>query len=275
MLGVLAIGWAVGSAGRGDSPAGSGSSASGAHRPGGEGASGKGRAAPLPANPQRITPLVPGPAKVVTEAVPVGRKIALTFDDGTCAGCVKRIVDVLERTGAHATLFPNGVYAASWEPQADRIKAMVASGQVTLGNHTFSHHPSTQIGAGAFGQDLQRNEDWIEKTFDITARPWFRPPYGDYNSGTVEKAGELGYTSVVMWSGTLADTSPHPKAYLLNAIRHWARPGRIILMHGNLPPTADNLPAILALVRRMGLTPVTIAELAKDGTREHSSSTGY
>ena len=72
------------------------------------------RAVEVPAvNPQRITPLVPGQAKVVTEAIPVGRKIALTFDDGICAACVKRIIDVLQQTGAHASLFPNGVYASS------------------------------------------------------------------------------------------------------------------------------------------------------------------
>jgi len=226
-------------------------------------------------NPQRITPPVPGTAKVVTEAVPVGRKIALTFDDGSCAACVKRIIDVLQQTGAHASLFPNGVYANSWEPQAARIKAMVASGQVTLGNHTFSHHASTQIGSEAFGQDLQRNEDWIERIFGITGRPWFRPPYGDYNSATVAKAGELGYTKVAMWSGTLADTALHPKPYLLNAIKYWARPGRIILMHGNLEPTAKYLPQILQKLNQMKLTPVTLAELARDGTRAHSASTGY
>jgi len=275
---VLAIGWAIGAAGGSSDQSGSGakaSVASGAAAAKPTAASSPPTTAPLAVNPQRIAPLVPGTAKVVTEAVPVGRKIALTFDDGTCVECVKRIIDVLEQTGTHATLFPNGVYADSWVPQTSRIKSMVASGQVTLGNHTFSHHASTQIGAEAFGQDLQRNEDWIQKTFGITARPWFRPPYGDYNSGTVEKAGELGYTNVVMWSGTLADTSPHPKAYLLNAIKYWARPGRIILMHGNLSPTANNLPAILALLKRMNLTPVTIAELAKDGTREHSATTGY
>jgi len=255
----------------GDDRSGPSGSAASVHAPA---ASKRAIAAPA-VNPQRITPLTAGQANVVTEAVPVGRKIALTFDDGTCAACVKRIVDVLQQTGTHASLFPNGVYASSWEPQAKRIKAMVASGQVTLGNHTFSHHASTQIGSEAFGQDLQRNEDWIEKTFGITGRPWFRPPYGDYNSGTVAKAGELGYTDVVMWSGTLADTALHPKAYLFNAIKYWARPGRIILMHGNLPPTAEYLPQILQKLNQMKLTPVTIAELAKDGTRAHSASTGY
>ena len=231
--------------------------------------------AQLAVNPQRITSLVPGTAKVITEATGSPRQVALTFDDGFCPDCVKKIVDTLEATGAHATFFPNGRYSSSWDPQAERIKKMVASGQLTLGNHTFSHGVSTQLGADAFGQDLQRNEDWIEKTFGLTGRPWFRPPYGDYNSGTLAKAGELGYTNVVMWSGTVADSSVRTPKYILNAIKYWAKPGRIILMHGNYPATAHVLPKILTMLKRMNLQPVTMAELAKCGTRSGSPSTGY
>jgi peptidoglycan/xylan/chitin deacetylase (PgdA/CDA1 family) len=214
-------------------------------------------------NPQKITPLVPGEAHVITESTASGREVALTFDDGFCSACVKRIVDVLEQTGAHATFFPNGRYASSWDPQASRIKAMVASGQLTLGNHTFSHGVSTSIGAAAFGEDLQRNEDWIEKTFGVTGRPWFRPPFGDYNQGTLSEAGNRGYTKVVMWSGTVADSNLRSDRYILNAINYWAKPGRIILMHGNYPPTAKVLPQILAMLKKKNLTPVTMAEMAK------------
>jgi peptidoglycan-N-acetylglucosamine deacetylase len=87
--------------------------------------------------------------------------VALTIDDGTCASCVDRILDVVEATGGKVTLFPNGMYRNSWEPQAKRIRDLVAKGQVTLGNHTYSHGVSTQIGPTAFAADLERNEDWI------------------------------------------------------------------------------------------------------------------
>ena len=212
--------------------------------------------------PQQINPMVPGEAKVVSEGPSsAGRKVALTIDDGTCAKCVDRILDVLEETGGKATVFPNGVYASSWQPQAGRIRKLVAARQLTLGNHTFSHQVSTQIGPEAFGADLQRNEDWIQKTFRLTGRPWFRPPYGDHDASIDAAAGQRGYRRVIMWSGTVADSDPRSEAYILNAIDYWAKPGAIILMHANYPTTAKVLPTIFRMLEKRRLEPVTLAEL--------------
>jgi peptidoglycan/xylan/chitin deacetylase (PgdA/CDA1 family) len=132
---------------------------------------------------------------------------------------------------------------------------------VTLGNHTYSHGVSTQIGPTAFGADLQRNEDWIQKTFKITGRPWFRPPYGDHNASIDAAAGQRGYRKVIMWSGTVADSQPRSEGYILDAIDHWARPGAIILMHANYPATARALPKIFRALEKRRLEPVTLAEL--------------
>ncbi len=203
----------------------------------------------------------PGPAHVFTHGPTSGRRVALTFDDGFCASCVARIVAVLLRTGAHATFFPNGRYAASWDPQAAKIRTLVERGQLIVGNHTFHHVDAPAVGAAAFSADLQENEQWLERTFGLTGRPFLRPPYGAYDSGTLSAAGADGYTHVIMWSGTVADSNLRTIPYILHAIRHWARPGAIILMHGNYRPTAQALPQILALLRRMRLRPVTIAEL--------------
>lgn len=214
------------------------------------------------ASAQRITPARPGAATVITEGPrSAGRTVALTIDDGTCPSCVARIVSVLEKTGGKATLFPNGVYARSWEPQAKRIRALVQKGQVTLGNHTYSHGVSTQIGATAFAADLQRNEEWIQTTFRLTGRPWFRPPYGDHNASIDAAAGAKGYRKVIMWSGTVADSQPRSEGYILDAIDYWARPGAIILMHANYPATAKALPRIFTMLKKKGLTPVTLEQM--------------
>lgn len=140
---------------------------------------------------------------------------------------------------------------------------MVARGQLVVGNHTYSHVDAPAVGATVFAADLARNEQWIERTFGITARPWFRPPYGAYDAGTLATAGAQGYTHVVLWSGTLADSSRRSIGYVLGAIRHWAKPGAIILCHGNYPATAEALPRILSILRERRLRPVTIAELLR------------
>jgi peptidoglycan/xylan/chitin deacetylase (PgdA/CDA1 family) len=167
----------------------------------------------------------------------------------------------LAATGAHATIFPNGVYAGSWEPQAATIRRLVAGGQLTVGNHTFLHHDALQESATAFGADLNRDEAWIQRTFGVTARPFFRPPYGAYNQSALDVAGQQGYTKVLIWSGTVADSSPRTVGYILGAIRHWAKPGAIILLHGNYPATSIALPQILETLRARGLRPVTLAEM--------------
>lgn len=239
---------------------------SGAPRAHGSGTGDTLRARPPAAPPPRLGPIPParpGPAHVLTRGDPRRRDVALTFDDGFCARCVAGIVAALQRTGAHATFFPNGRYAASWDPQAPAIRALVARRQLVVGNHTFNHVQATAVGPAAFGADLQRNELWIERTFHVTGRPFVRPPYGAYDQGTLAAAGALGYTTVVMWSGTVADSSPRTIPYLLNAIRYWARPGAIILMHGNYPATPRALPEILRILRSKRLRPVTIAELAR------------
>lgn len=208
-----------------------------------------------------IPPARPGTAVVSQSGPTERRQVALTFDDGYCGDCIAKLVRGLERSGAHATFFPNGSYDAEWRPHAKAIRRLVEQGQLTVGSHTFSHVNAPAVGAAAFGSDLDRNEQWIEQTFGLTGRPYLRPPYGAYDADTLAAAGERGYTSVVMWNGTVADSNLRSKAYILNAIRHWARPGAIILLHANYPLTAEALPEILAILRRKRLRTATIAEL--------------
>jgi peptidoglycan/xylan/chitin deacetylase (PgdA/CDA1 family) len=138
---------------------------------------------------------------------------------------------------------------------------MAAKRQLQIGNHTFLHHDAQLESPGAFQTDLVRDEDWIERTFGVTARPFFRPPYGAYNAGTLATAGQNGYTKVIIWSGTVADSSPRTVGYILGAIRPWAHPGAIILMHGNYPATSIALPQILDILHSRGLRPVTLKEM--------------
>jgi peptidoglycan/xylan/chitin deacetylase (PgdA/CDA1 family) len=202
----------------------------------------------------------PGKAKLIRHGA-ARPEIALTFDDGFCKACVARTIAFLARSGTHATIFPNGRYAASWAPQARTIRRLLAKGQLLVGNHTFLHHDPVAESAKAFRTDLLHDESWIERTFGVTARPFFRPPYGAHNASTIAIAGRSGFTKVITWSGTVADSSPRTVSYIVAAIRHWAAPGAIILMHANYPATSAALPQIVAILHQRGLRPVTLKEL--------------
>ncbi len=217
-----------------------------------------------PSAPDAIPPARPGVAHVFLHAARRGRlrrEVALTFDDGFCAACVARIVHTLARTKAHATIFPNGRYSRSWDPLAKLIRRLLERGQLTIGNHTFLHGDALLESPVAFRADLAADESWIERAFHVTARPFFRPPYGAYDPATVQIAGRLGYTKLIIWSGTVADSSPHSISYILSAVRYWAHPGAILLMHGNYPATSLALPRILAILHDRRLKPVTLAQL--------------
>ena len=212
---------------------------------------------PLP----RITPAVPGTAVVVSHGPP-RREIALTFDDGFCRSCVGGILSVLAKTGAHATICPNGRYGPTvWDHFRRQIRHLLRLGQLAICNHTFSHYDSRTLSESALTDELDRNEAWIEQEFGVSARPYFRPPYGSYDSATLAVAGQLGYTRVLLWSGTLADSTPRDIPYLLYAIRYWAKPGAIILAHGNYPATPHGLMKILRYLKQRHLRTVTIPEL--------------
>ena len=190
-------------------------------------------------------------------------EIALTFDDDFCGPCVHGLLTVLSQQGASATFCPNGRYGAAGWSAADRrlARRLVARGLIAFCNHTWSHYDLRRLSDARLADELARNERWIEATFHVRSAPYFRPPYGAYDGRVVRVAGQLGYRSVVLWSGTLADSSRRTVPYLVAAIRHWARPGAIILGHGDFPATPRALVRILAVLRARGLRTVTLPVL--------------
>lgn len=209
-----------------------------------------------------ITPAVPGLAEVVGRGPTSSNAVALTIDDGDCESCVGGIVSGIEKTGAHVTLCPNGVYGPrTWEKYAARIKMLITKSQVTICNHTWDHKNLVDLSPSAIREELTRNEQWIEDTFGVTARPYFRPPYGSHNATVDRVAATLGYTKILLWTGTLGDSITHPTDFLLNQMQLYAKPGTIILGHANHPPTAEAFSDLIGVVQRAGVRMVTVSEL--------------
>jgi peptidoglycan/xylan/chitin deacetylase (PgdA/CDA1 family) len=217
----------------------------------------RGVARPLPPIPAGH----PGPPTVVHSA-PGGPgstpRVALTIDDGLSAETVAGYVDFAERTGIPITFCPNGIYQSRWNPHAQQLKPLIEAGQVQIANHTYTHQSLVDSSNAEIRADLERNEEWIEKTFGITARPWMRPPFGYHSGRTDEVAGELGYTRILMWEGSFGDARLLTPEVLMDQARQWLTGGRIVLGHANHPTVTHLYDQLVALIQRRRLRPVTL-----------------
>jgi peptidoglycan/xylan/chitin deacetylase (PgdA/CDA1 family) len=186
------------------------------------------------------------------------RKIALTIDDGYCKACVDGYVEIARRTGVALTFSPNGVFGPLWKPHAATLRPLIAAGQVQIGNHTWSHPDLRRLSSAAVSRQIERNEAWIEDIFGITARPYFRPPYGRHDRRIDEIAASLGFTTILMWNGTLGDaTVETPQQLLGNALR-WVQPGAIVLGHANHPTVLGVFDQLASLIAERSLVPATV-----------------
>ena len=216
--------------------------------------------APPPPLPP-IAPAMPGPPQVISHGDPASSTVALTFDDGLCSQCIGNMVADLERTGTHATFCPNGAYGKEFAPYVARIRDLVARGQLTICNHTWDHKKIITLSNAQLIDEIQHNEEWIEQTFGVTGRPYFRPPYGSHNARTDQVAASLGYTKIIVWSSTLSDSTLQTPATILDQLQIRLIPGGIVLGHLNYLPTGETFDQLMAVLDQRGLRRVTIAEL--------------
>ena len=205
------------------------------------------------------------PSAEIIRSLPLsGRVVALTFDDGWCSKCVDKALHVLLSSGAHASICPNGAAGhASWDKQASLVRLLVSRGQLSLCNHTFLHRDAVQSSKISLEEDVRRDGIWIMKEFRVSAKPYFRPPYGSFNASTLEIAAGLGYPYVVLWSVDLGDASPGaPTADSeISRLVDGISPGAIVVAHLNRMVTASSLPSVLTWLATNKYRTVTLDEL--------------
>src|SRR5205085_3943981 len=113
------------------------------------------------------------------------RMVALTFDAGSDVGFAGPILDTLAAAGVTATFGLTGRWA---EANPDLVRRVVSAGH-QLVNHTYEHRSFTGVSAqpavttaAARQAELERTDAVLAGISGSTTRPWFRPPYGDYDS---------------------------------------------------------------------------------------------
>jgi peptidoglycan/xylan/chitin deacetylase (PgdA/CDA1 family) len=123
--------------------------------------------------------------------------------------------------------------------------------------HTFTHSLRTSHPDPADSD----HPALVARTFGITTRPYYRPPFGRHAPAIDATAADLGYTRTVMWNGSFSDSEVVTPQFLLAQARQYLQPGVINLGHANHPAVLGLFDQLLDLIRSRDLNPVTLDEM--------------
>jgi peptidoglycan/xylan/chitin deacetylase (PgdA/CDA1 family) len=223
------------------------------------------------ATPPIVASTAAPPALPATKgAIPVGRAIteipvpgpymAWTIDDGTSPDVVAAYAQMAEQTGNRLTFFANG-NQPSWTIHAQRLRPLVESGQIEISNHTWSHPDLRSLSTKGIQDQLQRNEDFIFSTYGVSAKPFYRPPFGYINGHVRDAAAAIGYTAPTLWYGSLSDSSVLTSDQIVQFGAQWFGAGRVVIAHANHPGVIGAMKALVDLVAQRGLRTVTLRDV--------------
>jgi peptidoglycan/xylan/chitin deacetylase (PgdA/CDA1 family) len=216
---------------------------------------------PSPAAAQRTVPTSSGPPAGVVSRLPgAGSSLALTVDDGTSSEVVAALVDLARRTGLRLTFFPNGCYS-SWSDNARALRPLIETGQVAIGNHTWSHPDLVTLSDAQVADQLTRNQKFLRTTLGVRSTPFFRPPFGSHNPRVDRIAAEVGHPTVVLWYGTLGDDVLLTPAQVLANARKWFQAQHVVIGHANHPAVTHVTDQLVELIHSRRLNTVTLADV--------------
>jgi peptidoglycan-N-acetylglucosamine deacetylase len=226
--------------------------------------------------------------------LPKGEKlIALTFDlceqRGEVAGYDGEVFDYLRRENVKATLFAGGKWMRSHQARTEQL---MTDPLFELANHSETHRNLRLLESA----DVQNEINAPQRTYEqarqrlsatqcaanapegMSAIPsrltMFRFPFGACNTTSLAAVNDAGLLAI-QWDLSTGDPDPHQSASAIaNAMIHNARPGSIIIGHGNGRGwnTAAALPIAIPKLKAMGYQFVTVSELLARGKPVIASS---
>jgi peptidoglycan/xylan/chitin deacetylase (PgdA/CDA1 family) len=193
-----------------------------------------------------------------------GRVVALTFDAGADRGFAVSILDSLQREGVPASFGLTGVWT---ERNGDLVARIAQEGHVII-NHSYDHSSFTGNSAGRVlsraerWAQLDRAEQLIAGVTGRTTKPFFRPPYGDYDASVNNDVGARGYGYNVMWTIDSQGWLGIATDAIVRRCLDLAVPGAVYVFHvGAASADAQALPGIIEGLRAQGYGFATVADL--------------
>ena len=191
--------------------------------------------------------------------------MALTFDAGADLGHTGTILDVLADRGVLASFGITGEFAAD---HPDHVARMAREGHVVM-NHSNRHASFTGVSSDAVltttddrQADLLAADAILAPLTGGTTRPFWRPPFGDYDAGVLADAGAIGYRFTIMWTFDSLGWQGTTSDQIVDRVLTEVEPGAIVVMHvGSESQDAAALPRIIDALRADGYTFTTVRAL--------------
>lgn len=186
------------------------------------------------------------------------KAVALTIDDGPDPATTPKLLDVLERNGAHATFFIITGRVAGNESLLRRM----LNEQHELGNHLRQDEPSIRLSPEEFERQLVESHELLS---GFASMRWFRPGSGKHDARMLATLRKHGYTCAL---GSVYPFDPQiPWSWFSTRfILSHAQAGSIIILHdwgSKGRRTAKTLSRVLPALRERGFRIVTLSELER------------
>lgn len=214
-----------------------------------------------------LTPMVPPPCslpgitslapKIIRQGTSGRKEVALTFDEDEGIGNPASLLDTLKSKGVPSTWF----MTARWAQEHPSLVTRAQNEGIVIGNHTVDHpnliSPARSDTYVCYQLGLA-NQIIADRAGINGTRPYFRPPYGNYNTQVVNLAAQLGYNTV-LWSIDPRDWDDATSAdAIYNTVKANLGPGKIILMHGGSLHEPEALPRVIDYIKSQGYSIVSL-----------------
>jgi peptidoglycan/xylan/chitin deacetylase (PgdA/CDA1 family) len=194
-------------------------------------------------------------------------EVALTFDAGADTGYAAEVLDLLRDEGIKASFGMTGVWA---EANPELVRRMVAEGHQLI-NHTWDHSSltgaNTQMPSMTPDQVSQQLADTEAVVRDLTGgyemRPYFRPPYGDYDAASLGYLYDDGYYLTVWWTCDTRGWAGWGSQQIIDYCTTNIAEDEILLLHVGAAAVGDfeALPGLIQFFRDNGYAFVTIEQM--------------
>jgi peptidoglycan/xylan/chitin deacetylase (PgdA/CDA1 family) len=212
---------------------------------------------PPPSPGSRV--MLPGGA-VLNKLPGNGDLLAWTVDDGVDSDVVRLYTEFAKDTGVRLTYFVTGAYR-SWTENADLLRPLVESGQIQLGNHTWTHPDLTKLSPSQVADQLSSTDAFLRDTYGVDAAPYFRPPYGHHNAVVDGVAADLGYHVPTLWCGDLRDSAVLSEDQIVKMADQYFAPQNIVIGHLNHAPITHVYGQLVDIIRSRRLRTVTLNDV--------------